>query len=207
MADPYVINLDRRTDRWTELEGEWKGVFKLTRVSAVETSPGGVGCTLSHIKVCEEAKARGDPYVLVWEDDCTPRNRHPRAIKALWDEVLPTLAKHRDKWDIILGATSAAYKGATRNPLLSTPNVTVYDLPHGFTTHWTMYNESSYDKMIEWKAVREPQNDVYMFQHFRIKVVMPFLAEQRPSYSDLVNEDTNYHHMFERTEEQLKNIQ
>ena len=70
-----------------------------------------------------------------------------------------------------------------------------------------MYNESSYDKMIEWKAVREPQNDVYMFQHFRIKVVMPFLAEQRPSYSDLVNEDTNYHHMFERTEEQLKNIQ
>jgi hypothetical protein len=207
MTDPYVINLEKRTDRWTDLEREWKGVFKLTRVPAVETSPGGVGCTLSHIKICEEAKARGDLYVLAWEDDCTPRNRHPRAIKALWEEVLPKLVQHRDQWDIVLGATSAAYKGATRNPLLSTPNVTVYDLPHGFTTHWTLYNESSYDKMIEWKAVREPQNDVYMFQHFRIKVVMPFLAEQRPSYSNLVNEETNYHHMFERTEEQLKNIQ
>jgi hypothetical protein len=207
MTDPYVINLEKRTDRWTDLEREWKGVFKLTRVPAVETSPGGVGCTLSHIKICEEAKARGDLYVLAWEDDCTPRNRHPRAIKALWEEVLPKLVQHRDQWDIVLGATSAAYKGATRNPLLSTPNVTVYDLPHGFTAHWILYNESSYDKMIEWKAVREPQNDVYMFQHFRIKVVMPFLAEQRPSYSNLVNEETNYHEMFERTEQQLKNIQ
>ena len=82
MSDPYVINLDRRTDRWTELEQEWKGIFNLTRVSAVEASPGWVGCALSHIKVCEDAKARGDPFVLVWEDDCRPRNRHPRALKA-----------------------------------------------------------------------------------------------------------------------------
>ena len=131
MADPYVINLDKRTDRWTELERAWKGVFNLTRTHAVEASPGWVGCALSHIKICEDAKARGDPFILVWEDDCRPRNRHPRAVKALWEEVLPKLVQHRDQWDIVLGATSAAYKGATRNPRLSTPNVSVYDLPHG----------------------------------------------------------------------------
>jgi hypothetical protein len=206
MSQPYVINLDKRTDRWADLERAWKGVFKLTRVPAVEASPGWVGCALSQIKVCEEAKARGDPFVLLWEDDCIPRNRHPRAIKALWDEVLPKLAENRDQWDIVLGATSAAYKGATRNPRLSTPNVTVYDLPHGFTAHWILYNESSYDKMIEWKTVRDPQIDVYMYNQLRIKVVMPFLAEQAAGFSDIESSDVDYQHMFQRTEEQLKNI-
>jgi len=206
MSDPYVINLDKRTDRWVDLECAWKGVFNLTRVPAVEASPGWVGCALSHIKICEDAKARGDPFVLVWEDDCRPRNRHSRAIKALWDEVLPKLAENRDQWDIVLGATSAAYKGATRNPRLSTPNVTVYDLPHGFTAHWILYNESSYDKMIEWKTVRDPQIDVYMYNQLRIKVVMPFLAEQAAGFSDIESSDVDYQHMFQRTEEQLKNI-
>ena len=207
MANPYVINLDSRTDRWDTIQREWKNAFQLTRVSAVKESPGWVGCALSHIKVCEEAKARGDPFVLAWEDDCTPRNRHPRAIKALWDEVLPTLTQHRDKWDIVLGATSAAYKGATWNRLLSTPNVKVYDLPHGFTAHWILYNDSSYDKMIDWTTVRDPQIDVYMYQHFHIKVVMPFLAEQTSGFSDIESSDVDYQHMFRRTEEQLKNIQ
>jgi glycosyl transferase family 25 len=206
MTDPYVINLDKRTDRWADLEREWKGVFKLTRVPAVEESPGWVGCALSHIKICEEAKARGDPYVLAWEDDCRPRNRHPRAVRALWEEVLPKLMQHRDQWDIVLGATSGAYKGAVKNRGLSTPNVTVYDLPHGFTAHWILYNESSYDKMIAWKTVRDPQIDVYMYHHLRIKVVMPFLAEQSSGFSDIESSNVDYQHMFERTEEQLKNI-
>ena len=187
MTDPYVINLEKRTDRWAELERIWKGTFKLTRLPAVEASPGWVGCALSHIKACEEAKER--------------------AIRALWDEILPKLVEHRDQWDIVLGATSAAYKGATRNPLLSTPNVTVYNLPHGFTAHWILYSESSYDKMIAWKTVRDPQIDVYMYNHLRIKVIMPFLAEQASGFSDIESLDVNYQHMFERTEEQLKNIQ
>uniref|UniRef100_A0A6C0B6T4 Glycosyltransferase n=1 Tax=viral metagenome TaxID=1070528 RepID=A0A6C0B6T4_9ZZZZ len=206
MTEPYVINLEKRTDRWEELNRIWKGAFKLTRLPAVEASPGWVGCALSHIKACEDAKERGDPHVLVWEDDCVPRNRHPRAIKALWEEVLPKLVEHREQWDIVLGATSAAYKGATKNPGLSTPNVTIYDLPHGFTAHWILYNESSYDKMIAWKTTRDPQIDVYMYNHLRIKVVMPFLAEQTIGFSDIESSDVDYHHMFERTEEQLKNI-
>jgi hypothetical protein len=204
MSNPYVINLDRRTDRWQQLQQEWKGAFQLTRISAVETSPGGVGCTLSHIKICEEAKARGDPYVLVWEDDCSPRKRDPRTIRALWEEVLGKLVQHRDQWDIVLGATSEAPLGATKNPILTTPNVTVFDLPQGFTTHWTFYNNTCYDKMIEWKAVRQPQNDVYIFQNFRVKVTLPFLAEQKSGFSDLVNNQTNYTQFFDAAERKIE---
>jgi len=205
MTEPYVINLDRRTERWEWMQESWKGIFKLTRVSAIETTPGGVGCSLSHIKVVEEAKARGDPCVLVWEDDCKPR-RHPRVIKALWDEVLPQLTKHSEKWDVVLGATSRVRMGATKNIDLSTKNVGVYDLPHGFTTHWTLYNSSAYDTLIKWKDVREPQNDIYLFQKFRVKVVVPFLADQRIGFSDLTIKEEDYQAWFDSAESEIMSI-
>jgi len=200
MANPYVINLDSRPDRWEWLQGAWKGAFQLTRVPAIQETPGWVGCALSHIKVIEEAKARGDPCVLVWEDDCKPRNRHPLAIRELWNEVSYKLSLHRDQWDVVLGATSRALNGATFNPTLSTRNVDVYDLPQGFTTHWTLYNSSAYDRMIEWKQARSPQIDVYLFGKFRVKTVVPFLAEQIPGYSDIEVTQTDYGHMFDHTE-------
>jgi hypothetical protein len=76
----------------------------------------------------------------------------------------------------------------------------VYDLPHGFTTHWTLYNSSAYDRMIEWKNIRNPQIDVYLFKTFRVKVVVPFLAEQINGYSDIESRQVDYHEMFDRTE-------
>jgi len=200
MANPYVINLDSRPDRWEHMQVAWKGAFELTRVSAVQETPGWVGCALSHIKIVEDAKQRGDPMVLVWEDDCIPRNRHPRAVKELWNEISYKLSCCRDQWDVVLGATSAAYKGATYNQPLSTRNMEVYDLPHGFTTHWTLYNSSAYDRMIEWKTLRDPQIDVYLFKTFRVKVVVPFLAEQNTGYSDIESQQVDYHDMFDRTE-------
>lgn len=206
MAEPYVINLDSRPDRWNTLQSAWRGVFDVKRVSAVEAKPGWVGCALSHIKIIEEAKARGDPSVLVWEDDCTPRNRHPRAIKELWNEVSYKLSLCRDQWDVVLGATSAVHGGSTFNPGLSTQHVQVYDLPHGFTTHWILYNSSSYDRMIEWKVARDIQIDVYLFNKFRVKVVLPFLAEQAPGFSDIESKETNYAEMFNRTENSIKPV-
>jgi len=200
MANPYVINLDSRPDRWAALQHAWKGAFNLTRVPAVQETPGWIGCALSHVKIIKDAKARGDPYVLVWEDDCIPMNRHPRATKELWNEVLYKLSLCRDKWDIALGATSAVYKGGTYNPELSTQHVKVFDIPHGFTTHWILYNSSAYDRMIEWETVRSPQIDVYLFNIFGVKVVTPFLAGQMPGFSDIESQQVDYRDMFDRTE-------
>lgn len=206
MAVAYVINLDSRTDRWDQIRKDWKNAFPLERVSAVQATPGWKGCSLSHIKVVEEAKARGEPYVLVWEDDCVPRNRHPVAIRAMWNEVMAKLAANQDKWDVVLGgATWASGTTVTENSELTTQHMGVFNLPRGFTTHWTLWNVNAvFDRLMAYKEVLDVQIDVYMYRQFRVKVVVPFLAEQRQGYSDIEERAIDYSKMFDFAEGQYQ---
>lgn len=209
MTTPYVINLDRSPDRWEKIQREWRGVFPLQRLSAVEASPGWVGCGLSHVKAVEEAKARGDPWVLVWEDDCIPRKRNGEAanvhvIRRMWNTVMAQLSKFPQKWDIVLGATSRVLATPQQDSDLSTPLVAVYRLPRGFTTHWTLYNAAIYDSIIQWKETRPSPIDVYMYEKARVYVTVPFMAEQRPGYSSIENIDTNYSEAFRTAEREFR---
>jgi GR25 family glycosyltransferase involved in LPS biosynthesis len=206
MSKAYVINLDKCTDRWEKIQKTWNGVFEVERISAVEASPGWIGCYLSHVKAIEEAKARGDPYVLVWEDDCIPKSgRNPKVIKALWDEVLPNFIKHKEKWDIVIGGSTAIYQAEpTLDTDLSTNTVKVFRLPRGATTHWTFYNSSVYDKIIEWKnTARTRTIDEYMYDCTRVFITAPFMAEQSECYSFIQGHITNYSANFEKTEKYL----
>jgi len=66
----FFINLDRRVDRRLETEAELAHMgIEAERFSAIERSPGGLGCTQSHIEVLKLARARGYETVMVLEDD------------------------------------------------------------------------------------------------------------------------------------------
>ena len=82
--------------------------------------------------------------------------------------------------------------------------VNVYDLPFGFTAHWILYNSSAYDKMIEWKNIKGPEIDVYIYQHFRVKVILPFLAGQAEGYSNIERKILNYNHLFAKAEKKFQ---
>jgi GR25 family glycosyltransferase involved in LPS biosynthesis len=70
IAGTFYINLEARTDRRQELEGELARIgISGERFPAFKTSPGIIGCGQSHSAVLKEAKARGYRNVLVLEDD------------------------------------------------------------------------------------------------------------------------------------------
>ena len=66
----YVINLDHRTDRLAEVTKELDDMgLKFKRFSAIKTTPGFIGCGLSHLAVLKEARSLGLKNVLIFEDD------------------------------------------------------------------------------------------------------------------------------------------
>lgn len=87
----FYINLDHRTDRRAEIEKELTDMeLSFERFPAIRTQYGLVGCGLSHLAVLKEAKARGYPNVLIFEDDfqflVTKEEFHTSLQKALTKE-------------------------------------------------------------------------------------------------------------------------
>ena len=68
----FFINLDRRVDRLAEISEELSLMgIEGERFSAVDRSPGILGCGLSHLSVLKLARERGYRNVLIFEDDFT----------------------------------------------------------------------------------------------------------------------------------------
>jgi glycosyl transferase, family 25 len=78
----FCINLDRRPERWEQMRLKFErcGVEGVERFAAVDgrqaivpanwsDSPGAYGCLRSHLEIIKEARRRGWPNVLIFEDD------------------------------------------------------------------------------------------------------------------------------------------
>lgn len=80
--DKVCINLDRRIERWRQMEQKLQqhGIHAVQRFAAIDGetatipaswpgTPGAYGCLLSHLEVVREARRRGLPSILIFEDD------------------------------------------------------------------------------------------------------------------------------------------
>jgi glycosyl transferase family 25 len=66
----FYINLDYRADRRTEVEKELtEKDIEFERFPAFKTTPGCIGCSLSHIAVLKLARERCYESVMIFEDD------------------------------------------------------------------------------------------------------------------------------------------
>jgi glycosyl transferase family 25 len=89
----FYINLDRRTDRRTEIEKELsdKGI-DFERFPAIEFPyQGHIGCSLSHLTVLKIARERKYESVMVFEDDF-----EFLVSKEEWDQLIARLPKSYD---------------------------------------------------------------------------------------------------------------
>jgi hypothetical protein len=190
-----VINLATRNDRWKEIQESFVDWPQLQRLDAVKFSPGWKGCNKSHVKALESAKQNSWPWVLVLEDDALPT----QSSLAQFKKLLPSLWEQRGTWDVFLGGCTSVKDVSIRQhnpPLLNVK---------GHTTHFCLYNENSYDKLIEGISNSTMVIDGFFRETPSIRTVAtaPHLATQRPSKSDLQDSETNYEEIFQKSNRDL----
>lgn len=181
----FVINLDKRTDRWSDIQAEFKD-WNIQRVSATEFNPGWKGTTLSHIRCMELANKRNYDWIVILEDDCTLA---PDALKK-FKSLLPTLWNRRSEWDVFVGG-ACLYAGVPWNTKSNNPRL--HEVK-STGTHFTFLHKDSYKSILS-RIPKDPSemhdqgtdciDTWYRFNNIRVWTTAPFLAFQKPSFSNL----------------------
>ena len=192
----YYINLEHRTDRKEHVTKEFAnlGIKNLTRFNAIRNTNGAVGCTLSHIKVLQDAKKNGLPYIMVVEDDIQFTN------PGLFKNQLSGLLRSVEQWDVILVA-------GNNLPPYKKVNDFCVKVAQCQTTTGYIVKADYYDTLINnmkeglVKLMKEPHRhflyavDKYWFflqQRDQWLLVTPLTVVQRVDYSDIERRMTNY---------------
>ena len=179
MVRAFVVNLNRRTDRWSQAERELSPHFQIERVPAIEMSPGwkGLNATMSALF------ATAEDDILVFEDDAT--------FTGTIEQYQACISNLPENWDMMhLGAN---VKGRVERVA---PNLVRH---YGaWTTHAVLYSYQFCQKM------RNLTMDTVIDEYFRTQIhplgnsyiTDPFMSIQRPSVSDLENTFKDYKDVF-----------
>jgi GR25 family glycosyltransferase involved in LPS biosynthesis len=199
-----VLNLSHRTDRWSDIEKEFKDWYTpIEKVSAIQYSPGWKGCSSSHRKAVEIAKERNYPWVLIVEDDCLLLEDACERFQSL----LPYLWKHRDDWDIFLGGLSHF----TKKSSIVSSNPPIFKVK-GYAAQFCLIHSKTYNRILrdipaDPEKVTKPKIiDVYYANRLRLWTTVPYLSVQQPSHSNILVRETNYTNNFKRAEIELEKI-
>lgn len=197
----FCINLPRRTDRLVQAKEEFaKHGIVVEFVEAVDgmeldmpnctssdgtpVSRGDLGCTLSHLKVAQIAKCRQLPSYFVFEDDV---ELHPD-----FNKLLPLyLGYFPHDWDML-------YLGGSHNQPVIPIDEFLAKMTLTYTTHAMAIAASMYNPLIEIWGRKNEKVDIgiaSLHRNNNCYTCTPPLAWQRPSYSDILERDTNYEHL------------
>jgi glycosyl transferase family 25 len=190
----FCINLDRRPDRWENVQKEFEkiGVENYERFSAIDGNDikfnnhlltGELGCLLSHLEITKKARELGLKNYLVIEDDI----EFIRGFNKLFDSFYSQVPQD---WNMIyLGGNTVVDR-----PLKITDNV--YKIHNTYTTHAIVVKDTMYDVIIETLPKMKKQVDVYYadFQKsFNCYCSMnPKLIWQVDGKSDIQNVEVKY---------------
>lgn len=195
----YCVNLDRRTDRWSEAMDEFNK-FNLTeveRISAVDgkttpiqlknrnTNVSEIALVLTNIKIIENAKQQGLKSILILEDDVEFTDEVNNISE--YFKFLP------EDWDMI-------YFGGNHNTHMrvSPPkiiNEKVCKLHQTYSTHCVGIRETAYDTILDnLKDLTKQLDVVYSDLQKKLNVYSfyPMIATQRVGYSDIQNKTVDY---------------
>lgn len=190
----YVINLDRREERWEHVQNQLKKYnIDVERFSAVDgyehpkkdevdISRGELGCSLSHKQVLEDARKNDYETICVFEDDIIFEDGFEWRFKEYYKQ-LP------EDWEFVyLGGNDMELKNYSENVKIAKKVL---------TTHSYLVKRSMYEKIlsrIEENAFGNPIDNLYSriqweetFYIFKPKIVI-----QKEGYSDVRGGHRNY---------------
>ena len=199
----YVINLDKRTDRWNQIQEKFKdSSIELERVSAVENADKYLACSLSHLKVVQMAKDKNLPTVLIFEDDNKPTENFDKR----WQIVKKWLDNNTDKWEIFNGGGAwALFENESHEKEFDIQlkykmeeNINLFNCKKVLRTNFIYINSNAYDKVLKWSRDLPDKDvtfciDTYIGNrnYFNTLCIYPFLGIQENGVSDLMQVNKN----------------
>jgi glycosyl transferase family 25 len=191
----FYINLETRPDRKEHIEKQMKLIgIKATRFNAIRLQNGALGCSMSHLKILENAKKNNLDHVLIVEDDILFTKPDIFVI-----QVNKFLSNHSD-FDVVLVA------GNNRPPHIEIDDTCIQVTQCQTTTGYLVKNHyfdtliANYREGIQ-KLMIEPHNhrvyaiDKYWFslqQKDKWYLITPLTVTQREDYSDIEKKTTDY---------------
>jgi glycosyl transferase family 25 len=196
----YYINLDHRTDRKEHVEKQLTKIgIHAERFNAIKMQNGAIGCSMSHLKILQDAYSRRLSHVLIMEDDIT--FLQPDVFINSFNKFLET---HGNAWDVILfaGNNMPPYKQIDDSCIkVSRCQTTTGYLVNGHYIEKLMQNV----KMGVTHLINKPDDHkIYAIDKFwfalqnvdRWFLIIPPTVVQRPDYSDIEKKHTNYEHLM-----------
>jgi glycosyl transferase family 25 len=191
----FYINLDSRPDRKKHIETQLSKIGIIAeRFKAIKLDNGALGCSMSHLKCLEIAKASSWPHVLIIEDDIKFLN--PDVFKTQFNSFL---SKHKG-WDVVL-------IGGNNVPPYIKIDDTCVKVSMCQTTTGYLVQSHYFDKLIQnfrygiQQLLKYPNNRLYFAidrYWFKLQeldkwyLIVPLTVTQREDYSDIEKKSTNY---------------
>jgi len=195
----FYINLDHRTDRKTHIEEQLYLVgINAQRFNAVKLDNGAIGCSMSHLKILQQAIKDGLPHVAIIEDDTLFLD--PGLFVMQFNQFLKT----HDTWDVVLMA-------GNNIPPFQVIDDTCVRVSHCQTTtayivngHYMETLANNIKEGIQ-RLMREPEKHImYAIDKYWLQLqkkgfwflITPLTVVQKEDYSDIEKRVTNYNSLM-----------
>ena len=205
----FYINLEHRTDRKEHVEKELLniGLKEAQRFNAIKMENGAIGCSMSHLRILQNAQKNNLDHILIVEDDITFLD--PELFKNQINNFFET---HKNDWDVVLlaGNNIPPYKNIDDTCIqVSRCQTTTGYLVNGHYIKILLQNvKIGLTHLINKPAEHSKYAiDKYWFilqQLYKWYLIVPLTVVQREDYSDIEKRVTNYEkHMLDVDKEQM----
>ena len=205
----FYINLEHRTDRKEHVEKELLniGLKEAQRFNAIKMENGAIGCSMSHLRILQDAQKNNLDHILIVEDDISFLD--PELFKNQLNKFFET---HKNDWDVVLlaGNNIPPYKNIDDTCIQVTRcQTTTGYIVNGHYIKTLLQNV----KIGLTHLINKPTEhakyaiDKYWFilqQLYKWYLIVPLTVVQREDYSDIEKRVTNFEkHMLDVDKKQM----